>query len=146
MRQALALLLLAPMMFYAWMLSVAGGVALYGLLRSAVIREVADTSLLCWRAGEVVSLRGLLSGGWSDLLDSRTRNAAGEEVVSLRKSRHALHFSSSLLVTGVTMTAKGAKLYSTFCNGSHNSRLLKRLYRDEMSDLGSRWRDHLTSL
>ena len=39
-------------------------------------------SLLCWRAGEVVSLRGSLSGGWSDLLDSRTRNAAGEQVVS----------------------------------------------------------------
>ena len=43
------------------------------------------------------------------------------------------------------MTAEGAKLYSTFSNGSHNSRFLKRLYRDKINDLGSRWRDHLTS-
>lgn len=68
-----------------------------------------------------------------------------ELVIFLRKSRHALHFSSSLRVAGVTMTAEGAKLYSTFSNGSHNSRFLKRLYRDQINDLGSRWRDHLTS-
>ena len=49
----------------------------------------------------------------------------------LRKSRHALHFSRSLMVAGVAMTAEGAKLYSTFSNGSHNSRFLKRLYRDK---------------
>ena len=68
-----------------------------------------------------------------------------ELVIFLRKSRHALHFSSSLMVSGVAMTAEGGKLYSTFSNGSHNSRFLKRLYRDKINDLGSRWRDHLTS-
>lgn len=68
-----------------------------------------------------------------------------ELVLFLRKSRHALHFSSSLLVAGVTMTAEGAKLYSTFGNGSYNSRFLKRLYRNKINDLGSRWRSHLMS-
>ena len=66
-------------------------------------------------------------------------------VLFLRKSRHALHFSSALRVAGVAMAIEEPKLYSTFNNGSHNSRFLKRLYRDEVNDLGSRWRDHLTS-
>ena len=53
------------MMFYARMLSVAGGVALYGLLRSAMIREVADTSLLFnkGRLGELCSEAGKVRPG-----------------------------------------------------------------------------------
>ena len=68
-----------------------------------------------------------------------------ELVLFLRKSRHALHLSSSLMLAGVAMNAEGAKLYSTFSNGSYNSRFLKRLYREKINDLGSRWRDRLTS-
>ena len=66
-----------------------------------------------------------------------------ELALSLRKSRQALQVSSSLLVVGVFMAAEGDKLYSSLSNGSHNSRFLKKLYRDNINDLGSKWRNHL---
>ena len=61
----------------------------------------------------------------------------------LRKSRQALFVSSSLLVAGVCMATVGDKLYSSFSNGSYNSRFLKKLYRENVNNLSSRWRTHI---
>ena len=60
-----------------------------------------------------------------------------------RKSRQALHISSSLLVSGVCLATSGDKLYSSLSNGSYNSRLLKRLYQDNVNNLGFKWSNHL---
>ena len=69
-----------------------------------------------------------------------------ELVVFLRKSRHAVHFSSSLLVAGVSVAVEGGPLYASFGNGSYNSRFLKKLYGAEISNLGAKWRDDLSKL
>lgn len=63
--------------------------------------------------------------------------------IFLRRSRHGLNVSSSLFVAGVCLATKEEKLYSSFSNGSYNSRFLKRLYRDNVIDLDLRWRNHL---
>ena len=67
----------------------------------------------------------------------------GELAIFLRKSRQALYASSSLLVAAVSSATEGDKLYSSFSNGSHNGRFLKRLYQDNVHDLGAQWRNHL---
>ena len=63
--------------------------------------------------------------------------------IFLRRSKHGLDVSSSLMVAGVCLATKEDKLYSSFSNGSHNSRFLKKLYGDDVIDLGLRWRNHL---
>ena len=56
-----------------------------------------------------------------------------------RKSRQAVDVSSTLLVASVGLSLDGEKLYSSFNNGSYNSRFLKRLYREAVTDLSSKW-------
>ena len=69
-----------------------------------------------------------------------------ELVIFLRKSRHAVHFSSSLLVAGVSLAVESGPLYASFGNGSYNSRFLKKLYGAQISNLGAKWVDHLSKL
>ena len=125
--------------------------------------ELADnTEIIYWELNTILRLIDGLSQTRNDLMHSTklefdkglivttanrpARTIPYRELAAFwRKSRQALYVSGSLLVAGVSLASEGGKLYSSWSNSSHNSRFLKRLYRDETNDLGSRWSDHLTS-
>ncbi len=125
--------------------------------------ELADnTEIIYWELNMILGLIDGLSQTRNDLMHSTklefekglivtTANRPAriipyrELAAFWRKSRQALYISGSLRVAGVSLVSEGGRLHSSWSNGSHNSRFLKRLYRDKINDLGSRWRDHLTS-
>ena len=125
--------------------------------------ELADnTEIIYWELNVILGLVNGLSETRNDLMHSAklefeeglivtTANRPAREIpyrdlaAFWRKSRQALHVSSSLLVAGISSVSERDQLYSSWSNGSPNSRFLKNLYRDKINDLGSRWRDHLTA-
>lgn len=126
--------------------------------------ELADnTEIVCLELGLMLGLLDGLGQMRNELMHSTKLESDGglivttatkpareishrELVIFLRKSRHAVHFSSSLLVAGVSLATEGDPLYANLGNGSYNSRFLKKLCGDEISDLGAKWRDHFSKI
>ena len=127
------------------------------------VEQADNTEIVCLELGLMLELLEDLGQVRNDLMHSTKLEFDGglivttarepareishrELLVFLRKSRHAVHFSSSLEVAGVSLAVEGGPLYANFGNGSYNSRFLKKLYGAEIRNLGAKWGDHLSKL